>query len=111
MRYLFILSPLFVALSTVLLPIEVTLADGKSDAAPERVGNPTSRQYDNRLPAVMPGEEIVTEGGQRMRVWSSSGPVPVNPIPTPQTLNGNGYGPAVIVDGRVDRPGLADRRP
>jgi hypothetical protein len=38
-----------------------------------------------------------------MRVWSSAGPVPMNVQPTPQTLNGGGYGyggPAVIVDGR-----------
>jgi hypothetical protein len=60
---------------------------------------PTTRQYNNRLPPVIPGEEIVTETGQKMRVWSSAGPVPVNPRPTPQTFNGNNF-PAVIVDGR-----------
>jgi hypothetical protein len=62
----------------------------------------TTRQYNNRLPPVLPGEEVVTETGQKMRVWSSSGPVPVNPRPTPQVLNGNGnngFG-GVIVDGR-----------
>jgi hypothetical protein len=45
----------------------------------------------------------VTQTGQKMRVWSSAGPVPMNVPPTPQTLNGGGYGyggPAVIVDGR-----------
>lgn len=59
---------------------------------------PTTRQYNNRLPPVIPGEEIVTETGQKMRVWSSAGPVPVNPRPTPQTYNGGL--PSVIVDGR-----------
>jgi hypothetical protein len=59
---------------------------------------PTTRQYNNRLPPVIPGEEIVTETGQKMRVWSSAGPVPVNPRPTSQTYNGTL--PSVIVDGR-----------
>ena len=64
---------------------------------------PTTRQDDDRLPPVLPGEEVVTQTGQKMRVWSSAGPVPMNVQPTPQTLNGGGYGyggPAVIVDGR-----------
>lgn len=113
MRYLFALSPLLLALTVNSSSVSVARADGKTDGAPDRVGNPTSRQYDQRLPPVIPGEEVVTEGGQRMRVWSSSGPVPVNPVPTPQTLNGNGngYGPGVIVDGRGERPLFPDRRP
>jgi hypothetical protein len=62
---------------------------------------PTTRQDDDRLPPVLPGEEVVTQTGQKMRVWSSAGPVPVNPQPTPQTFNGNGYGGAgIIVDDR-----------
>ncbi len=69
----------------------------------EQNNQPTTRQNDPRLPPVLPGEEVVTESGQRMRVWSSAGPVPVNPRPTAQTLQGNGYGgPSVIVDGRFD---------
>ena len=115
MRYLFALSPLFIVVAVSSFCTPVTWADGNGSTAPDRVGNPTSRQYDQRLPPVIPGEEVVTEGGQRMRVWSSSGPVPINPVPTPQTLNGNGngtgYGPAVIVDGRIDRPILPNRRP
>ncbi len=77
-------------------------ADGKAPEAGQ-LQRPTTRQYDQRLPPVMPGEEIVTETGQRMRVWSSAGPVPVNPQPTPQPLPGNGVaggGIGVIVDGR-----------
>jgi hypothetical protein len=62
---------------------------------------PTSKQYDKRLPPVLPGEEVVTETGQRMRVWSSSGPVPINPPPQPQQLGG---GVPVIVDGRGQYP-------
>lgn len=73
------------------------------DTAAEADGNdkPTTRQDDDRLPPVLPGEEVVTQTGQKMRVWSSAGPVPVNQQPTPQTLNGDGYGGVgVIVDGR-----------
>lgn len=75
---------------------------GESGGVPQQVDKLTTRQYNNRLPPVLPGEEVVTETGQKMRVWSSSGPVPVNPRPTPQLLNGNGgngFG-GVIVDGR-----------
>lgn len=65
---------------------------------------PTTRQDDDRLPAVLPGEEVVTQTGQKMKVWSSAGPVPVNQQPTPQPWGGGGGygygGPAVIVDGR-----------
>jgi len=38
---------------------------------------------DSRLPPVLPGEEVVTSTGKRMRVWSSSGPVPVASPPEP----------------------------
>lgn len=63
---------------------------------------PTTRQYNDRLPPVLPGEEIETETGQRMRVWSSSGPVPVNIQPTPSNVEGNigNSGVGVIVDSR-----------
>lgn len=68
----------------------------------------TTRQYNDRLPPVMPGEEIVTETGQKMKTWSSSGPVPVNRRQDPQIGTGNaqtgngwvGNGVGVIVDGR-----------
>ena len=81
----------------------VALADqgDSGNDAPDSNDKPTTRQDDDRLPPVLPGEEVVTQTGQKMRVWSSAGPVPVNAQPTPQTLGGDGYGgPAVIVDGR-----------
>ena len=31
----------------------------------------------------LPGEEVVTPTGQKMRVWSTTGPVPVSPPPQP----------------------------
>lgn len=83
------------------IPVTKASADGKADGG--GAVNPTTRQNDQRLPPVLPGEEIVTETGQKMRVWSSSGPVPVNPQPTPQPLPSGfgGAGVGVIVDGRV----------
>lgn len=92
---------LAVALCAGLMSVGVA-ANVRADQVQEdqaKPQEPTTRQYNNRLPPVIPGEEIVTETGQKMRVWSSAGPVPVNPRPTPQTFNGNNL-PAVIVDGR-----------
>jgi hypothetical protein len=78
------------------------IADGNPPRGQQPPQGATTRQYNDRLPPVMPGEEIVTETGQRMRVWSSAGPVPVNPQPTPQPLPGGvgGGGVGVILDGR-----------
>lgn|GEM_PF-1592898 len=93
----------FVAFTSLfLLSAEHCYADGGQAISRPRYQRPTTRQYNDRLPPVMPGEEIVTETGQKMRTWSSSGPVPVNRRPTPQTV-GNGVvgsGIGVIVDGR-----------
>jgi hypothetical protein len=100
-RSVFLLSGFVVS---VVSACGVALADqsGTGDeAAAESNEKPTNRQDDDRLPPVLPGEEVVTETGQKMRVWSSAGPVPRNLQPTPQTIYGNGYGgPDVIVDGR-----------
>jgi hypothetical protein len=84
----------------------LTTSSGLTEAWADEAGvqqapqsfTPTSKQYDKRLPPVLPGEEVTTEGGRKMRVWSSSGPVPVNPRPTPQTYNGGM--PGLILDGR-----------
>lgn len=113
-----LLPSLFIVLFVTACPLSRALADTPQGApqAQAEPQQPTTRQYNTRLPPVMPGEEIVTETGQRMRVWSSAGPVPVNPRPTPQTLYGNGNGsgnaPSVIIDGRIKSPfGDKDRAP
>jgi hypothetical protein len=83
-------------------PLVSCYADGNQPSAEPRYQRPTTRQYNDRLPPVMPGEEIVTETDQKMKTWSSSGPVPVNRRPPPQAV-GNGVvggGVGVIVDGR-----------
>jgi hypothetical protein len=95
-------------LTLLLCTLSVALGD-QADSGDDSTGGvagadqPTTRQDDDRLPPVLPGEEVVTQTGQKMRVWSSAGPVPINQQPTPQPWGGGGYGyggPAVIVDGR-----------
>ena len=86
-----------VFLLTTVAGTEARADEAGLQQAPESF-TPTSKQYDKRLPPVLPGEEVTTEGGRKMRVWSSSGPVPVNPRPTPQTYNGGM--PGLILDGR-----------
>lgn len=86
------------------LTLATVFADGDElhpSARFERT-TPTTRQYSDRLPPVMPGEEIETETGQRMRVWSSSGPVPINRQPTPASIENNvgNSRVGVIVDSR-----------
>lgn len=73
-----------------------------SGAQPARDFLPSIKQYDSRLPPVLPGEDIVTESGKKMKVWSSAGPVPINQ-PTPPQYPGGGSGyyggfPPVIVN-------------
>jgi hypothetical protein len=61
--------------------------------------------FDNRLPPVIPGENI-QHNGRTMKVWSSAGPVPVGPAPSapsaPQAPGSNQALPnvGVIVDQR-----------
>lgn len=81
---------------------------------PEATPNQASdASFDKRLPPVLPGE-IMNDSGQKMKVWSTAGPVPVSKAPTapeaaqapepfndtkvlqPDSIN-------VIVDDRVDR--------
>lgn len=103
----------FILFAILLAGSQAALADQAGDGSPASnsptTSNPTTRQNDPRLPPVMPGEEIVTETGQKMRVWSSAGPVPVNPQPTAQQFN-NGYGGGIIIDGR-DFAGIDRREP
>lgn len=79
----------------VLFPM-ISFADdgnspGESDNVPE--ATPTSR--------LLPGEEVTTRSGKKMRVWDSSGPVPVTTQPQ-QQFNGN---VGVWIDPReVQRP-------
>jgi hypothetical protein len=78
----------------------------------EAVATPGSdASFDKRLPPVLPGEEV-SDGKNRMKMWSTSGPVPVSAAPEPwkespeeqRRILGSGVG--VI----VDRRDAGDRR-
>jgi hypothetical protein len=74
--------------------------DTQTQAKPDTHADEVAR--DKRLPSVLPGEEIV-RNGKRMKVWSTTGPVPSNPSidpaydPSHRILN---HGVGIIVDER-----------
>jgi hypothetical protein len=81
-------------------------ADGKRRDQ-ESNSNLTSRLEDGRLPPVLPGERVVTESGDEIKVWSSAGPVPVASPPAAPVIQGQQQpGIGVIVDGRGLVPGV-----
>lgn len=56
--------------------------DGSSGAVrqgevPPGSESESAASFDKRLPPVLPGEEV-RDGKKKMKVWSTSGPVPVN---------------------------------
>lgn len=56
--------------------VQGTIADARR-AAP---GPGSDASFDKRLPPVYPGEQV-NDSGKTLRVWSSSGPVPVSDAP------------------------------
>jgi len=72
----------------VFVAVSLCFADGQgrgydTSAVPTTAATPGSdASFDKRLPPVFPGEEVV-DSGKKIKVWSSSGPVPVNPAPEP----------------------------
>lgn len=97
---------------SLLLICSISLADGgnREDwAAPQNkevskssVNDGSDASFDKRLPPVFPGEEV-RDNGKKIKVWSTSGPVPVSPPPQPfDTYNGRQLpsGTGVIVDRR-----------
>ena len=102
---------------SVCLLVPLSLAAQEAASRNEWVqGNPATRpvnkasdaSFDKRLPPVLPGE-VVGDSGKKMKVWSTSGPVPVAEAPEPWstpaahnhgvgTLNDSGV--SVILDER-----------
>jgi hypothetical protein len=104
---------LFVTLATLGAGANLSAhADGSGyvgGGRPESFATPGSdASFDKRLPPVLPGEEV-SDGKNRMKMWSTTGPVPVAPAPEPwkesvqerNRLWGSGVG--VIVDQREGR--------
>lgn len=117
-RTALILATLTAALGAVFfLPAvgNVVRADGASYGNTDSVYRPdgfatpgSDASFDKRLPPVLPGEEV-SDGKNRMRMWSTSGPVPVAPAPEPwkesdevrNKILGSGVG--VVIDQREHR--------
>ena len=79
--------------------LNIAYADGNS----QNGQNSGQIGRDGRLPPVIPGETVELPSGEKMKVWSSTGPVPIATVPTV----GNGYNGGVgdidvIVDDRHD---------
>ncbi len=101
----------FVVAGVVLLAISAAKADSEwaveqPSATPTPVDpNDQSSKNFSKTGRFLPGEEVVTPTGKRMRVWSTEGPVPVTQ-PTPEAApQGNGLpaGTDIIVDDRAPR--------
>lgn len=79
-------------------------ADGQS--APAEAKKVSEAQFDKRLPPVLPGEEL-SDGKNTMKVWSTTGPVPVAQPPQPWNQNSNqgtvNYGQTGSVGVIIDR--------
>ena len=81
-------------------------------AVPDATPNQASdASFDKRLPPVLPGERV-NDSGREMKVWSSSGPVPVADEPEPWNRkqndrltvgSGNNGSIGVIIDERKGR--------
>ncbi len=60
-----------------------------------------SSNYD-KADKLLPGEEVVTPTGKKMKVWTTEGPVPVSKAPEPYEDERDINGVPVIID-RSDR--------
>ncbi|MCO6431686.1 MAG: hypothetical protein J5J00_12575 [Deltaproteobacteria bacterium] len=88
------------ALCVTILVNDVARADGPA-AASEREGSQESAaSFDGRLPPVLPGE-VVADGDRKMKVWSTSGPVPVNDPPAAPGAPHPGIAPGTAGIGEV----------
>jgi len=83
----------------------IVLADGQQEYAPRPTMQPT---LDQRLPPVLPGEEV-ERGGKKMKIWSSAGSPSSNPAPQAAQAPQAPQIGSVIVDQR-DRDRDFDRR-
>lgn len=101
-----ILSVLVIAASAFLGISSV----GADSGNPRPVLTPGSdASFDKRLPPVLPGEEV-SDGKETMKVWSSSGPVPVGEAPELASGNaGSLYRGDQHLDVIVDRRGERKR--
>ena len=88
-----------IAISSFVIPATELYADSDRSSA-NGSNTDQAREY-------LPGEEVVTESGQKLKVWSTRGPVEVNKAPEPFEDSDDQID--VIVDTR-DKQQRRDRR-
>ena len=105
-------SLLLINLLLITLPA-LCFADGESvpPRAKQTPNEASDASFDKRLPPVLPGEEV-SDGNKTIKIWSTSGPVPVSEAPEPwkkkDGINGT-QGLSVVVDQRKDAATQATR--
>ena len=57
-------------------------SDESANKLPEKPVDQSSANYE-KAKKLLPGEEVVTPTGQKLKVWSTEGPVPVSKAPEP----------------------------
>lgn len=94
-------APLVTVAAALFAPMTQALADGEPASNQESsTSTGSDAQFDKRLPPVIPGEEV-SDGKNKIKMWSTTGPVPVGEAPEPwkkdvQEIAPGGVG--VIVD-------------
>ncbi len=93
----------FVVAGVVLFAISAAKADSEWTAPQPTATAAVADQSSKNFPKTgrfLPGEEVVTPTGKKMRVWSTEGPVPVTQ-PRNSGSGGLPYGTEIIVDDRA----------
>ena len=72
---------IFLVVSMFLSFLTVDTVLGQSSSSQENSASGDSPKIENSRP--LPGEEITTSSGKKMKVWSTEGPVPVSQAPQP----------------------------
>ena len=99
------MAKLWVVIALLLL-VSNAKGDGEnSSAAPAAKPGLESSNYDKTEDRFLPGEEVVTPTGKKMKVWSARGPVRVSPPPQPfDDPEKQRLPDGIIVDGRGPTP-------
>ena len=99
----------FLAAGVVLFAISAANADSEWSVPQPAATAAAEDQSSKNFPKIgrfLPGEEVVTPTGKKMRVWSTEGPVPVTQPPNPPygAPGSLPYGTEIIVDDRGAKP-------
>ncbi len=89
----------------------VALADGEYERRQEQQAPSKESSNYGKDENYLPGEEVVTPTGKKLKVWSTKGPVKVSPPPRPfDDPSRSQLPPGIIVDGTVLQRERDERR-